>query len=363
MRRVAIDKETAQRQFDESLTKLKAVFPTTKDNLEYTYEGKTGLPSMPLSEWAKRPEAKKITFARGVVDCYNLAHELLHLLPEIKEIPPAFLKRVTAAYKEVTRTRSFNVPLWFAANQGIFNLLIEEAPRWKSVSSVDTQEVEQVGNLNLINQTKSDASMVVEVLRKAVKAIQVSDVPGLKNVLYGNVLFTEGISRKDTVVAHYDPAHDSVYVYLLKKYSEGHVASLIHEFGHRYYAKFMQPEVKSLWTQHHRKLMYAPAATPKLVPGEPLPGYPEHIVERVDFERNGGMTIILERNYSVPYSRWQKTYEQAKFPTAYSATSAEEHFCEALSLYCLGDLPPQHADPFRSIVVKGEPPLKDALLH
>jgi len=37
------------------------------------------------------------------------------------------------------------------------------------------------------------------------------------------------------------------------------------------------------------------------------------------------------------------------FPTPYSATSAQEHFCEALSLLALGNLPDEFAVPFNAI--------------
>jgi hypothetical protein len=38
-----------------------------------------------------------------------------------------------------------------------------------------------------------------------------------------------------------------------------------------------------------------------------------------------------------------------KFPTPYSKTNEQEHFCEALALLALGTLDEEHAIPFNAI--------------
>lgn len=47
--------------------------------------------------------------------------------------------------------------------------------------------------------------------------------------------------------------------------------------------------------------------------------------------------------------KWKKL---DKFPTPYSAKSEEEHFCESLSMYCIGTLTGGHLEAFERIIVQ-----------
>ncbi|MEL7342039.1 MAG: hypothetical protein AAGM67_16270, partial [Bacteroidota bacterium] len=43
-------------------------------------------------------------------------------------------------------------------------------------------------------------------------------------------------------------------------------------------------------------------------------------------------------------------YKRDQFPTPYASTSAEEHYCEALSLYVMGRLPEEHQVNFEEMM-------------
>jgi len=61
-----------------------------------------------------------------------------------------------------------------------------------------------------------------------------------------------------------------------------------------------------------------------------------------------------ERVFSIGHYKMYKLKQEHEsrgqnFPTPYSATNLEEHFCEAVALLARGKLPAEHAKPFNDI--------------
>ena len=52
------------------------------------------------------------------------------------------------------------------------------------------------------------------------------------------------------------------------------------------------------------------------------------------------------------YIDYKEATRGTAYPTAYSATNFEEHFCEAFSMYLLGTLQPEHFAAFKRIWVR-----------
>jgi hypothetical protein len=64
----------------------------------------------------------------------------------------------------------------------------------------------------------------------------------------------------------------------------------------------------------------------------------------------GGRTFRQTVPIAEIYALLSRNEKQIKnFPTSYSSTDKEEHFCDALAMFVLGTLPEEHATPFKAI--------------
>lgn len=278
-----------------------------------------------------------------------------HVLAE-KVIPAADAKRFEKAAKALTgASRAPNKPYaWWIKNKDALSVLID-ADRWKDKNEIeDTGLIQKVKGFDVLNQApklkEKDYDTIVEDFKKAMTLIERSGVSHSKSLFYGNCILTPEISRKN-VLAYYALKEDAIYLKPSTKDRADMVQTIIHEIGHRLWNKFLSAEDKDSWKAWHRACEYTrvdikmPSVGDTLpVKVNKIPDYP--IVTKIigdQFYLNDSDNAYLTFKQIYPYYQ-----TKAKFPSLYSTTSAEEHFCEAFAFYCLGDLKDKHLLNFES---------------
>ena len=119
----------------------------------------------------------------------------------------------------------------------------------------------------------------------------------------------------------------------------------------------MSNDAKRAWSSHHTEMSYASPTYEFPKVGDVLDyvgGHPKVL----DFspstgaylvQMDGGLTGTIYKHQLVKVLRSRAL--QSSFPTPYAATDAEEHFCESLSLFCLGNLTGSNLAAFKTIVL------------
>jgi hypothetical protein len=152
-------------------------------------------------------------------------------------------------------------------------------------------------------------------------------------------------------MAFYNESRDAIYVLVVKRFETTFVNGTIHEFGHRYWNRFLPQPVKAEWSRWHRKLeddatQAFKYRTPSV--GDTIDG--KRIAEIT--KRPGKGTILVfegEASYITLDNYWNVERRNAilrEYPTIYSATNGEEHFCEAFALFCMGEIAEPHRAEF-----------------
>ena len=359
MKKIAISDEEANDQLGSLTRSLSILYGEACNNMEYIADKFIGVYPISMKDWGKYKELEnRGGYVKGLIPCYNTLQKIIPLLLQVKKIPPTYTKLVEKAYKETSRKNKFDMALWFAKNQDIFDMALNLAPKWETMEALSIQE-ESIGNLRVINQTTEDITKTETLLRNAIKAIKASQVPNLTKVLYGDVFLTGQMSRKVNTVAWYFYDQDYIQIFKIKKFDKEILSSLIHEFGHRYWQKFMSDDVKQIWNLRHEYLSGEKRIIPDPIVGQPIPGVkgsPRLVEKRVN--RNGRIEFRTENNGIVDYVQWKHYMESVErerdFPTPYAVTNPIEHFCDALGMYCTGTLPSPHKEAFEAIVIRGE---------
>lgn len=283
---------------------------------------------------------------------YISGRDLCESIKTTKEIPRAKIKTFEKAIKVFNYTRrppQMNV--WFVKNLPLVQLLLE-AGHWPDRGANEDRAF-TVGPFQVVNQTTQPVESSVKLLQSALDLMKRSGIPSITSVLYGEVFLVGDIARKKTLMAQYHQSKDTIELLLVPRFSAKFLQSLIHEFGHRYW--HLNLVQKRPWQEHHQRLMRGAPDVHLPNIGDALEfvkGTPK-VVEFKPF--NGKLQIMLDSGGMIStdvYFNWAKKHaERAKVPTPYSARDAEEHFCEAFSLYCLGDLKEPHKSTFESLVV------------
>lgn len=293
------------------------------------------------------------TWAAAVRTGSKLARTLL----AVRRPPsPRKAKALAAASKAFMSARSTRSTYkWYARNKRHGDLLLEAARSWAPI--------EDAGDLSLPfavhwqPDLPLDRAHTRHLLRQACSAVRTSCVPGLDDVLYGSVYVVGALAGRRRLAWYY-PDLDTVFVRY--RASEGAAAdtdfmhSVIHELGHRYWKTLLADETKQAWSAHHRRLKRAPLPGTAF-PARPSVGdvlsFPLHGVESsTPVQRVDGDRLFTSARSYVSWSRLQGLL---RWPTAYSKKNAEEHFCEALGLFVLGEAQAWHADVFRETVCNG----------
>ena len=329
-------------------------------------------------------------------------------LMEERVIPKRLNKGFEMAYRifstarkfpAYTRRRGFDpvkFGAWWKKTEKRCELVVRGWNEWDE-KSAGGESLFDLGSFtvhNIIGASGDDLEGFKTSLERAERLIRSNSntVPGFNKVLYGEVFFVPQLTKGHTI-AWYDITKDKVYVRKNKaKWGADEVHSIIHELSHRYYRKFADDDAKGNWNAHHWRVGRRTPEVPDLVVGDPLPirvkGAPRGWRPKV-WKVERGMYIYMmpgaEKIFETHANTDWVDPEEAKafldehmsrlvgsipifemnqfrgktdnnltvYPTVYSSTNAEEHFCDALALNCMGSLDPIHSVPFKDIWVQG----------
>jgi hypothetical protein len=282
-----------------------------------------------------------------------------------RSIPPRQAKGMEVAYRlfyRWPRRLPKDILKWWEKNQKRLLLLIQAAGKWPEKQE-GGDELFKLGPFTVHNTVRASGA-TLEAFKKmveaAIKAVRKNAIPGFSKVLYGNLYLVGQLSKSQTA-AWYNYQEDVVYCRLAgKKWGFNETHALIHELGHRYFGKFAKGLTKQEWMERHFEMKGKKVEVPMPEPGDVLPvrlkGAPRGWRPRMDrleggliyYETLQGHEQFVEAYRIKQYLDQTKGVEM-KFPTAYSAQSEEEHFCESLALLSMNSLPDEYAIPFKAI--------------
>lgn len=328
-----------RRDYEEAYARMTRAFPDLKQALKEYPDALAGFTHAGLA----------------LINARTLVSIVLHEKQVPSDKAKAFAKAVKV-FEKMTRTR--NVGAMFVKNLKSLQLLLE-TDAWLN-KGTEPARTFSVGPFHVHNQTRrDDVSVTVKVLEAATDAIRRSRVPRASEILYGDVYLSEEISRKKSEAARYYTEKDTIFLHLLDRFAVHAERALIHEFGHRYWNRFMDPKTKSDWYMYDRRLREVHVEVPK--PGDTIvvgvhPDKPDKLARVTDIREGGrGRWFIHVEggghfNLDAYLDLARKIARIKQFPTFYASTDHEEHFCEAFSLYCLGELDEPHRSNFEAIL-------------
>lgn len=291
--------------------------------------------------------------------------KIMEAVLSVKSIPKAKLKAVELSARTFHGARkSPKDPVaWLAKTKRHLDTALEAATWPEKVEG--GLELFVVGDFKLHNTIHLEGTEL-EDIKKAIlmlgRKIKTSALPDFDKVLYGDFHLVNQISKSNTA-AWYLPGDDSVYFRPSKKTGMDEIHALIHELGHRYLHKFANRDSYKKWQRHHLELSYSFPKVEYKFPevGEVIPN-----VRGTGRGKNKVLPVVQKIVGTGPDTRYyiddrtfvtqaglRKTQQAiakgGTFPTPYSATSPDEHFCEALALLSLGKLKDEHKSVFLDI--------------
>lgn len=280
---------------------------------------------------------------------FQMAHALTMNISKTRLVPKKWKTTFEKARRTFSSSRKIDVLKWYESNQDVVDMLLT-SDDWDAVSEENSVTI---GRFRVVDGTGSDGA--IEAVRKAVGHMEKSGVPGLSKAMYGEVRVVGRVRSKDSIMAQYFHQSDLIEILNKKKFAGEQVRSFIHEVGHRYWNKFLDKDVQSLWRTHHTAVTLAKTdytsikvEVGTIIPTKKGDSRIVKIENGIVHAENGGrydhfklLTLLM---------KWKRL---DKFPTPYSATSMEEHFCESLSMYCIGTLTGGHLEAFERIIIQG----------
>lgn len=273
---------------------------------------------------------------------------------QTRTLPRGFAKKVEIAVRETKKKPRDIWKAWPKLRKHLGLLL--EARKWPPKGSVaeDESKVFLLGPFEVHNTLEIEGAKldkVKEIVTLALKALKKGGVK-FHRVAYGPI-YIVGQLRQAHHAAWYNIDHDDIYVRPLRSGNE--TQHLLHELGHRYWAKFLTTDQKRAWLRYDRTLerQAEDVELPRTGDLFPVPlrdreEAPTIVGIKTDrrgnmmYELSGGGYFSLQktRNYLDRQSR------ALQYPTPYSATHPEEHFAEAFALHLLGTLGDSHEAKF-----------------
>jgi tRNA nucleotidyltransferase/poly(A) polymerase/2'-5' RNA ligase len=287
---------------------------------------------------------------------------LIRGIMEQREIPKLDLKRfnlIAKFFGSMSQGPRKNLEDWVEKTESYLKFLDRAVYGWEILSEErHPDSVFKLGPFTVRNVAGMD-SKNLEVLTKAIlesiRMMKKVGLPGIERIFYGDINIVADI-RKSKTLAWYNPKEDDVYIRAKQPKKQDFLVTLMHEFSHRYWDKVAPSPLKMCWAGHHIQLlkgMKGPEVKPYDV-GDRLP-------IRAEGARRGWRPTLVEiRPYTYVYdvllkdgskeireilkSRLAGTLKSKAFPTPYSKTDEEEHFCESVALEAAGKLGKWHSD-------------------
>jgi hypothetical protein len=278
-----------------------------------------------------------------------------------KAIPSGKAKAVEMAVRVFSRPQEpKHLGKWFEENKDRFALL-DAAGAWPDRSA--ESGIRTVGPFRVHDTIGADEaawSKAEEIIQRALRVLNDTGLPRFASVAYGDVYLVGQLSRK-TWAAWYMPEKDAIYLRTNFRgvTSESSSQHLLHELGHRYWAKVMTPEKQRAWAAHHMEMTYSQPGGDLPAEGEVLPDIFLVNGKNVRVESIvGGQFNLADAKTGVHVGivdrmkmrSWMADYaHRSRFPSLYAVHDAQEHFCEALSKKALGTLDAANLEAFDRI--------------
>lgn len=324
-------------------------------------------------------EAYRLALAAGSTDAADLRAwanrrgpfvDLLRSAPtwadevlETRAIPPKRHKGVEMAVRATAAIRRNRIirddVAWFRKNERHLDILAEAVDWPERSAGTDAEALFPFEGFEVHNTIGASGKSLEDTKAVIARAAQAVRSLGAGDLLYGPLFLVGQVSKRNHA-AWYTVRDDQVFLRPQVRGSsvEESAKHLIHELGHRYWARRATPEVQHDWIRHDRQIHAGRVELTIPEVGAPL---------NIDINRKpaafggyeGGKALILDaRDGSriglldrVRFAKWLREVQQtARFPTAYAATNHEEHFCEAFALAALGNLTGEHAEAFERIL-------------
>jgi len=285
-----------------------------------------------------------------------------------RSIPRRQAKGLEMAYRLCSNSRRMpkDIFKWWKTNQKRLDLLLEAATKWpEKVEGGD--ELFTIGSFrvhNTVGATGAELESLKKTIAAAEKMARRVPVPGFARTIYGDIHVVARITKAHHA-AWYQPGDDSLYLRRAAKTGMDEAQSLVHELGHRFWAKFSKTDQRASWGQHHRevenndiprdevKLPEVGDSVPELklrgVKGDPVVSRTDGANFYFDVPVRGQVRTFSIGRYKLFVLRKENMKRARNFPTLYSAKDEEEHFCESLKLLAAGALSDEHAIPFKAI--------------
>ena len=293
------------------------------------------------------------------------AHIISH-----KAIPTNKSKQTELVVRLFTNMKTFPKKFteWFSKNQGRFLLLIS-TEKWPDKK--EGEQIQKAGPFMVhdsIGLSSEDMGDIVALIADAVTKLHSTHAPNVMKIAYGPVYMVAQIQRSNWA-AWYLPKTDALYVRpKLKKMNATH--AFLHELGHRYWYKVMDPKHKIAWDNYHRSLSHLGDDVkswksfeigddfPYKLPGLKKPyvlnyGATKNVLLITDEDNHvplysvtkGPMKtqivdLLTNKNvgYLDTYEMLKTKHKADKYPSMYAATETQEHFAEAFAFMATGDL-------------------------
>lgn len=299
------------------------------------------------------------------IDIITHGREVVDGVLSVRSIPDRGAKSLEMVYRLMSNSRRMpqDVFKWWKTNEARIQFLIEAAETWP-VKTEGTDELFALGPFkvhNTVGAKGPELESLKKGLERVERAVKTNPIPGFARVLYGDVHVVPRITKAHHAAWYY-PSDDSLYLRRTKSTGIDEVHALIHELGHRYWHRFASEPQKTAWQKVHWRAESKPVDLELPKVGEEIPvaikgvkgRYPT--ITAVEPSRIHFTIDINGKPYtnSISVMKVQDFYRQKQkasknFPTPYSATSAQEHFCDSLAMLALGNLPDEFAVPFNSV--------------
>jgi len=292
----------------------------------------------------------------------DLGYKVANGILSTRSVPPRSAKGLEMAYRLFATSRKMpkDVYKWWAKNESRLMLIAEAGMKWpEKVEGGD--ELFAVGSFrvhNTVGAAGAELQSLKTGIAKVEKLAKSNPAPGFARTVYGDIHVVSRITKAHHA-AWYHPADDSLYLRRGSKPGLDEVQAMVHELGHRYLAKFANKASVAGWREHHWAVEGKPVEVemPKVgdaLPFVSIPGQRGDPVIAKDDGANFYFVNPKDKVFAVSrYKLYKLKQEHEKrnisFPTPYSATSWEEHFCEAVSLLSMGKLSAEHLGPFKEI--------------
>ncbi len=302
----------------------------------------------------------------------NTGISLSQAILAMKEIPQGKTKKLEVTVRVfMSANRGPNKPVeWVHRNIDAIAFL-KEAINWPDKKEDESNDRFVIGPFtvhNTMGLAGKDLEGIKDALARAVVLIKALNVPGIDQVLYGDVMIV-GKLKGGTVAAWYYIQEDVVYVRPFKHGGMDEIHSIIHELGHRYIHKFIDKASWYEWQKYHDSVRWKKVDVnlKDLAVGDEMPFKIKGVTGTPtiqSFEQMGPATkarvVYFSDTKAVSehtVKKWiQESEEQLqRYPTLYAATSPAEHFCEALAHRAMGKLKEPNLSAFKSIIDEGKP--------